>query len=68
MDKEKEKMLSLLEELLRAVKFLIYFQVAVTACKSKMYTMTGLKIAFNKTDGYLKEEISKFFSRAEDLF
>ena len=65
---DDKKMLSLLEELLQAVKFLIYFQVATTACKSKMYTITGLKIAFNKTDGYLKKEISKFFSRAENLF
>ena len=62
---DDKKMLSLLEELLQAVKFLIYFQVAVTACKSKMQTIVGLKTAFRKTEGYLKKEISEFFDYAE---
>lgn len=62
---EDKKMLSLLEELLQAVKFLIYFQVAVTAYKSKMQTIVGLKTAFRKTGGYLKKEISEFFDYAE---
>lgn len=65
---EDKKILSLLEELLKAVKFLIYFQVSATACKSKMQAIVGLKTAFRKTNGYLKKEISEFFNYAEKLF
>lgn len=49
------------EELLLAIKFLIYFAVAATACKSKMRAVVGLNVAFRKTGGYLKDEISEFF-------
>lgn len=49
------------EELLLAIKFLIYFTVAATACKSKMQAVAGLDIAFRKTGDYLREEISEFF-------
>lgn len=49
------------EELLLAIKFLIYFAVATTACKSKMQATAGLDVAFRKTGGYLREEISEFF-------
>lgn len=49
------------EELLLAIKFLIYFVVATTACKSKMQAVAGLDVAFQKTGGYLKDDISEFF-------
>lgn len=52
------------EELLLAIKFLIYFTVAATACKSKMQAAAGLDVAFQKTGGYLEDEISDFFEFA----
>lgn len=49
------------EELLLAVKFLIYFAVSVVARKSRIDVIVGLNMAFDATDGYLKEEMKQKF-------
>lgn len=65
MEKENN---SSMEELLTAIKFLIYFEIGKTAFKSKMQALVGLKIAFRKTNGYMQSEISEIFYFAKNLF
>lgn len=58
---EGRKGISDMEELLLAVRFLIYFMVSVIACKSKFHAIAALDVAFEATDGYLKKELKEIF-------
>lgn len=58
---ERREMTGMEDELLLAVRFLIYFMVSVIARKSKFDAIVGLDKAIQATGGYLEKEMKEMF-------
>lgn len=65
---EKEKAVPLLEELLQAVTFLIWFVLVWSVRKSAINTVLALRMAFKQSNNYKKEEILDSLKLRKDLF
>ena len=66
--KKKEKAVPLLEELLQAVTFLIWFVLAWCVRKSSLDTVLALRVAFGQSGNYKKEKILDTLKLRKDLF
>ena len=65
---KKEKAVPLLEELLQAVTFLIWFVLAWCVRKSSLDTVLALRVAFGQSGNYKKEKILDTLKLRKDLF
>ena len=65
---EKEKAVLMLEELLQAVTFLIWFVLVWSIRKSTLNTVIALRLAFARSGEYKKEEILNALKLKKDLF
>ncbi len=56
------------DEVIRALKFLIWFILQYSYYHAKGTTFMALKAALKKTDRYMVDEISEFFNTGKNVF